>query len=839
MPSAFSLLQKKKKKASQYNIATNEGLGDFATSVGFGNEAEKILENKKLSLLQRLGRGLSAFETGNALYQSRYENASFAKTYLSDIGKGLKTAFTGRDAREEPKKTFKDIMVKEGMKDRPGKIDAVDVLGLVGDIITDPTTWIPGKYIASGVGKVTKTAGKVAKKVPVAGKYVSAAEEGAKGLFKPFHQISKLDEIRNGKKVFTGEDYINSFQKYAKGTRSEMDDFMASLSNQAKQLKKQVGKKEYQLAGKKIGEAIETGQRTGNKFMDEVLDTISMNQKKMAGQLRDKGILNHEIPDYMHHMLTPEAADYLQHGGNISGFIKPIRVKLGQAKARKIDGMVSEINKEYSKKLGFNLFEEDAFKAFAKSGVDSIKALRTHDFLTRTANQFGKFAKEGIEKEIDDAGVKWVKSTAPQLKNTLLPEAIAKHIDETNKILTNDQASNEFVRAYDKILNFWKGSVTGYFPAFHTRNATGGIFNNYIAGLKNPLTYKKAHNILKGDKGEIITKAGKKISYDEVRKMIKDYGVTGQTGYLDVVQFLQKEVDPTKLDLIRKAPQKVMGAIEDHLRVPLFIDSLKKGMTAEDAAKKVIKFHFDYMPEGFTAFEKNFMKRLIPFYTFTRHNIPLQIEQMIMQPGKYAAIFKSQRAWGAQPSSEEEQVLPKWLKERYTIKGEGGYWSGIGLPLEEATEKLSAPLRGFGISMSPLVKVPIEQLTGYNIFKDQRIDEDTYGKTYKNAPAPIKKFLQLKEKETAEGKKYYIVNPRRKYWLEVIGARGLNTAMRVANGTDDTKNLLSLITTIKKYDYDIEDLKQWSDQDAREELEKLLIRAGELQQFTRSYIPKQ
>lgn len=801
------------------DITTPEGLARFAVEKGFEKEAKELVEAPKLSLLQRIGRVLTSFEIGNALYQKRYENKSFAKEYLTDIYKDVTTGITGRETRLTEKKAFKDILTEEGMKDRPGKLDSVDVIGLVGDIITDPTTFLGG-FLGKGIAKTAKAGVRIAEKLPIAGKTIKTVEEGLAGLFKPFHEIEKLGEI--------GKQYRSNFEKYVKGTRAEMDNFMAEISARAREVKK------IPEAGKKIGEAVETGTKIGDKLLDEVMDSLVANQNKFKQTEIARGILEHELPDYMHHMLTPEAADFLSKGGDLAQFVKPIRTRLGAVKERKIEGIVTEINKEYQKKLGFNLFEEDAFKAFAKRGVDSIRAINTHDFLTRVGEQFGKKAEKDF---VDEFGVKFIETGAKELKGTRVPEAIAKHIDETKKFLTNDGATNKFLRLYDTLNNYWKGSVTGWFPAFHTRNAIGGVFNNWIAGLNNPLIYKTANDILRGGQGEILTKTGK-LSFDEIRKLLKEYGVIGQTGYLDVREFLQKEVAPSIFDKIAKLPQKVMGIVENNLRAPLFIDGLKKGMTAEEAAKRVIKFHFDYMPEGFTPFEKNVMKRIIPFYTWTRHNIPLQIEQMIMKPGKYAGIFKGFRAFGVQQSSEEEKILPRWLRERFTLKSEGGYWSGFGIPLEEATEKLSAPLRGFGISLSPFLKVPIERLTGYNIFKEEKISEDYYGKQYRNAPQFLKDWLQLKESVSKGGKKYYTVNPERRYWLEVIGARGLSTAMKLSNYTEDKKSLMTLITTITKYNYDLDDLKRWSDAERREKLEKLLIEAGELREFRRTYAPK-
>ncbi len=838
-PASQMLGASPQRKSIKPDVSTLEGLQEFASQEGFEKEA-KISSTEKLSLLQRIGRGLTSFETGNSFYQERYNKRSFLKTYGQDIKKGLTEAFTGHDQGKE-KKTFKDILLKETeLNDRPGKMDVVDVVGLMGDIVFDPTTFFGG-LAGKGITKSVKAGSRVLKKAPVVGRAVSGVEETAKGLFKPFHKIEKLGK--------TGQEYRDSFLKYAKGTRAEINDFMADLAGKAKGLKKSVGKKEFKRAGVKIGEAIETGSVTGNKFIDEIMDSLVDVQKSMTAQEAKRGILKSQLPDYMHHMLTTEAADFLAHNGDLSGYIKPVRVKLGAAKQRKISGIITDINKTYREKLGFNLFEEDAFKAFSKRGVNSIKAVSTYDFLERVGKQFGKKAKKGIDAlPPDEFGIKWVRPAAgggklapKAIKDVLLPEPIAKHLDEMNKVLTSDEATTALLKHYDKALNIFKASVTGWFPAFHTRNAMGGMFNNFIAGVKNPAEYVTARNILKGKGGNITVKGGKKVSYDTIRQLIKENGVVGQTGYLDVAQFLQKEVSPTAASTIKKLPQIVMGHVEDHLRVPLFVDGLKKGLKPTEAARRVIQFHFDYMPEGFTAFERTAMKRIIPFYTWTRHNIPLQIEQIVKQPGKYAGVFKVQNAWGAEPSSEEENVLPIWLRERFTIKSEGGYWAGIGLPLEEATEKLSSPLRGFGISMSPFIKIPFEQLTGVNIFKGKKIDEDRYGKYYKNMPKPIKDWLKLKEHKSKSGKVYYTVDPRRKYWVEAIGMRGWNTAIRVANGLSEKKerlNLLSLMTTIKRYNYTFDDLKRWSDFDKKKELEAALIRAGKLQQFKRAYIPK-
>lgn len=792
-----------------------------AQKAGFTEEARRLQEPPKLSLLQRLGRGLTAFETSDAIYAGLYENKPVLKEYAKNALQSLGTMVTGRELAKEPKKTFKDILKMEGMRDRPGKLDPIDIAGLAGDILTDPTTYIGG-FIGKGALKGVSTIMKGAEKLPMVGTSLKTARAATEGLFKPFAKIERLGE--------SGKSYLDGYLKFVRGTRAQMDDFLGVVAERAKGAKAIAGKE----AGKIVAEAVERGEKTGVGLVDDIVDELVGLQEKGKIAEKERGILTRELPNYLHHMITREARDFFNKGGDVSGFVKPVRVKLGAAKPRKLEGTITQINESFKAKHGFNLFEEDAFRAFGKRGVDSIKAVKTYDFLKQTAESFGR----KTEGDFVENGIRWVESTAPQLKGYRLPEPIVKHLDEVNKVLTNDESTNAFLRVFDKVQNFWKGSVTGWFPAFHTRNALGGVFNNFIAGLHDPTVYITAENILKGGAGEITTAAGKKLTFEEIRNLAKENGILGQMGFFDVVKTLEEKIGPSATQRLASAPQKVMGAIENRLRLPLFIDGLKKGYTVEQATKRVIKFHFDYAPEGLTAFERNVMRRIIPFYTWTRNNIPLQLEQVIMKPGKYAAVFKAQRAAGIQPSTKEEEVLPIWLREQFTFKGESGYWAGLGLPIEEATQKLARPLRGVGISLSPLIKTPIERLTGYNIFKERRIDEDRYAKHYKNLPKPILNWLEFRTQKTKAGTKYYTVNPHKKYWLELIGARGWTTALRIANSQEDKKNIFSLIIPMRIYNYSMDDLQRWAENDKVEALEKALLDAGIIRKFERTFVPK-
>ena len=81
--------------------------------------------------------------------------------------------------------------------------------------------------------------------------------------------------------------------------------------------------------------------------------------------------------------------------------------------------------------------------------------------------------------------------------------------------------------------------------------------------------------------------------------------------------------------------------LENSRRLTLFLDSWKRGESLAEAAKNTKKWLFDY--GELTDIERQVMRRLMPFYTFMRKNIPSQIEGMIKNPGRYLAVKKGKQ----------------------------------------------------------------------------------------------------------------------------------------------------------------------------------------------------
>mgnify|MGYP003600891722 FL=1 len=558
------------------------------------------------------------------------------------------------------------------------------------------------------------------------------------------------------------------------------------------------------------------------------------------------------VDNYLRHVLTEKGRKYVESKGSdfMNSLSKPLRVNLKAGNTRTYRKSIEEINKEMRAKVGGDMFETDAFKSLAYRYSESIKAIDTYDFLKGPKGVESKYGIKALPGETSRfvKGMKYVESKNKLLEGTLLPEAIARNIDDTLNVLTGDKATKAFLKGYDNLLNFWKGSVTGWFPAFHTRNFIGGAFNNWLAGL-NPKYYAMSvelqKDLKKGGNKIWISSAGESFTSNQLIKIIKETGAINQPGMIDVMKEVEDIVSPSVFKKLGNAPKNVMEAVENNLRIPLFMDRfLGRGYSAADSAKDVFKFHFDYTPEGLTNFERNWMRRIIPFYTWTRNNIPLQIEQMVKQPGKYAVFPKLQDDIGGKIGEEEFQDLPEWMKEMLVIRvGEQGgnaLWLQLNLPLEDIS---NLPVDSKGVKnlvsmMSPILKLPLELVTNKNLFFGTDIVNPDLPKEFQTAktikqldllPQPIKDFINFKKvkyKTREDGKVVW----KDRYEMDAVKLHILQAAVgrfysTIGQAFDEDKSFVNKMTRLlggmPATEVDIETQKYWNTYN-KEKIEKAI-----------------
>jgi hypothetical protein len=125
----------------------------------------------------------------------------------------------------------------------------------------------------------------------------------------------------------------------------------------------------------------------------------------------------------------------------------------------------------------------------------------------------------------------------------------------------------------------------------------------------------------------------------------------------------------------------------------------------------MMETHFDF--GNLTGFERGVVRRVIPFYNWSRQNIPSVVKEIVELPGgKLATAIKaSQEAKGEHPGFVRPDIasgvaLPLGAEEN----GQQRYLSGLGLGFEDLG-KLLGPGGVVG-QLNPLIKYPLETATG-------------------------------------------------------------------------------------------------------------------------------
>jgi hypothetical protein len=422
----------------------------------------------------------------------------------------------------------------------------------------------------------------------------------------------------------------------------------------------------------------------------------------------------------------------------------------------------------------------------AKALVDFIK--NRDQFPIYNSNQlenYGRYMKEShlanvnydvihetLAKNLDDVGIpvkevfskagmeptkamewlaKKVGISAEELAAKGIPEDVANSIVAVRKASSDPEWMGAIGGFVDTVTKMFKENVTLPFPAFSGRNLSSGQYVNAVSGLlETPSDFTAYGNSLKQAFNGLRSGDSKLLSELFVEGVIDDRmlseGVEASRGLgyaagqvpnpLNVRQSFGEASEEVAanpfmrgLDTARavhgtvlKTGEKTSAMVEFMNRVPMYLFLREKGWAPEVAAAKVKELHIDY--SALSPFEKQVMKRLVPFYSFQRKMAPALLSILAERPG--GAMAQTIRA--SSQSSGADATTPNWVASTMAVPNpfktptEGqSFLTGFGLPFEQFLQYGEGGLRGVlreGLSqVNPLVKAPLEMATNQSFFQ--------------------------------------------------------------------------------------------------------------------------
>ena len=361
-------------------------------------------------------------------------------------------------------------------------------------------------------------------------------------------------------------------------------------------------------------------------------------------------------------------------------------------------------------------------------------------------------------------------NVAATLGSHFVTQEVADALSHATKAFTTPEILGPVMKFVDNFTNLLKTGLTSAFPSFHARNFVSGTWQNYVMmGAQNlPESYGAAVKAIRGEVVPGISSMpffkGMGINDAQATEMFADlvfkHGVTGMAGKelvgapaaqdllmripgampgretgLDALKAFGRDfaynkdlgvgqaVNPLNVRGVGdrsvsgfapvKAGQTLGNEIEDMGRVAGMYGMMKQGYSPEIAAAMTKTAHVDY--EALTSVERQVMRRLIPFYSFMKGNVPYQLRQIAENPG--GVVATSVKA--ASEARDQGGFTPAYLGSGVALplgqeeNGRQRYLSQLGLPFEQLGEM---SMRGLAGGLNPLIKYPLEQMAGQQFF---------------------------------------------------------------------------------------------------------------------------
>ena len=269
-----------------------------------------------------------------------------------------------------------------------------------------------------------------------------------------------------------------------------------------------------------------------------------------------------------------------------------------------------------------------------------------------------------------DEGDKFLKA----MEDKAIPVQWVKPITEMLSI--NSETPGAFMKTYDWALSILRPFMLSA-PATQVRNFISSLFMGFAAGdysnvMKRGNFWRSAlYNLTGGKFGgdSVIDIMGKKYL---LRDMWQDYAMYGGKSMSQTAR--EFAVKPPKgnvskvlrgakkaSDVINTPMTKVAGAVEDTVRFNHYLNMLQQGASPMEAIESVALHFYDYADLSRT--ERNFFRRVFPFYTFFRKNMGSNLRYVLTNMGYASFPAKFARNVTRMTEGEEGTFPLEWLEQ--------------------------------------------------------------------------------------------------------------------------------------------------------------------------------
>lgn len=411
-------------------------------------------------------------------------------------------------------------------------------------------------------------------------------------------------------------------------------------------------------------------------------------------------------------------------------------------------------------------------------GVPLVQVLKKAHF----AGPQGQLTSEIVQKMAGKLGYSGVPGQELSFLNKInVPEDIAADVTRMIDGFSAPEGLRPALDTFDWFTQTFKLGVTTPWPSFHTRNMATGLWQNLVGGALDVRSYSDAYKLLRGDVVEsalehpLVKKAGitdPAQASNFLRDNFYQFNVAGQSFTNEITgRFVPPSENfagnilgepGAELSLMGIKDAAVEGAqagaaqggnrissllkgavggavgygkhagdlVESLNRAAGFLALTKQGFDPSIAAAKIRALHVDF--GNLSSFERGVMRRLVPFYSWSKGMIPEVLTELAQRPGgltgQVAQLSGSIR-------DGEDAFLPEHLQGGLGLPlgetsedGTQRFLTNLDLPPESVFEPLHTGPNGLnqtGLDMlsmlNPLIKAPLEMATGKQFFTGRDI----------------------------------------------------------------------------------------------------------------------